>query len=750
MKRFSFTGLRLRLCLLVFLAVTPALVLMFYRNIELRQMVVADVEADALRLTRLVASDQQDSIRDTRQHLFALAQLPEVHSTYSGVCSTFFAQLLRLYPQYTLMGVIAPDGDIFCSAYPTSGPLNVAEQDYFQRVLSTSEFAISDYQTNEVNGKANLSFGYPVINEANQIQAIVFASLDLTWLNQLAAEAQLPAGSTFTLIDRNGTILVRYPDPEAWVGRTVPEVPVIDLILSQHTEGTAQAEGVDGISRLYAFSPLPGATQNGEVYISIGIPTNVAFADANRLLTRNLIALGLVTLLALAAAWFGGDFFILRWVRVLVATTKRLSAGDLSVRTGLPHGPGELSQLAHAFDEMADSLERYVIEQTRRHQADTLLQVASVVSATLELDEVLARILDQLGRVVDYDSASVQLLQEGKLKVIAARGFEDPEQVLGMTFSMKNSPNYRVISEGQPLNLSDAPQLYPGFRRPLFRHIRSWLGVPLRVQERIIGIITIDRHQAGGYDKEEVRLTNAFADLAALALENAQLYQQAEQLAVMEERSRLARELHDSVTQSLYSLTLFAEVQRRAADSANLEQVIDYSVRLGQVAQQALKEMRLLVYELRTAALETEGLVGAVQQRLDAVEKRAGVEARLVVEAMVDLPAVVEEGLYRIAQEALNNALKHAAATSVTVRINADNEQAVLEISDNGRGFAPNEVNTGGMGLSTMRERAERLGGQFTITATPGKGTRVSVTIPARRSWSRPLIPIDIFSEVSQ
>jgi signal transduction histidine kinase len=204
------------------------------------------------------------------------------------------------------------------------------------------------------------------------------------------------------------------------------------------------------------------------------------------------------------------------------------------------------------------------------------------------------------------------------------------------------------------------------------------------------------------------------------------------------------------VTQSLYSLTLFAEVQRRAADSANLEQVIDYSVRLGQVAQQALKEMRLLVYELRTAALETEGLVGAVQQRLDAVEKRAGVEARLVVEAMVDLPAVVEEGLYRIAQEALNNALKHAAATSVTVRINADNEQAVLEISDNGRGFAPNEVNTGGMGLSTMRERAERLGGQFTITATPGKGTRVSVTIPARRSWSRPLIPIDIFSEVSQ
>jgi signal transduction histidine kinase len=228
------------------------------------------------------------------------------------------------------------------------------------------------------------------------------------------------------------------------------------------------------------------------------------------------------------------------------------------------------------------------------------------------------------------------------------------------------------------------------------------------------------------------------------------LYQQAEQLAVMEERSRLARELHDSVTQSLYSLTLFAEVGRRAAEAGEPERVIDYLNRLGQVTQQALKEMRLLLYELRASTLEAEGLVGALQQRLDAVEKRAGIEGRLVIEEMVELPALVEEGLYRIAQEALNNALKHAAATLVTVRISANGERAELEVVDNGISFDPTNIsNTGGMGLTNMRERAEQLGGTLTIYSKPGQGTRVKVNVPTRRGWSRPLLPIDRVAEVS-
>jgi len=229
---------------------------------------------------------------------------------------------------------------------------------------------------------------------------------------------------------------------------------------------------------------------------------------------------------------------------------------------------------------------------------------------------------------------------------------------------------------------------------------------------------------------DEMTLLAAIADQVGVAVEHARLYQQAEQLAVMEERERMARDLHDSVTQSLYSLTLFAEAGRRSARAGDLERARDYLARLADTAQDALKEMRLVVYELRLPALEREGLVGAIQRRLGAVERRAGVKAYLLADEMIELPACVEEGLYRIAQEALNNALKHAVATSVTVHIRVVDEHVELEVEDNGMGFDPDTIgNGGGMGLVSMRERVEKLGGALRVVSAPGKGTKVSVSV---------------------
>ncbi len=167
------------------------------------------------------------------------------------------------------------------------------------------------------------------------------------------------------------------------------------------------------------------------------------------------------------------------------------------------------------------------------------------------------------------------------------------------------------------------------------------------------------------------------------------------------------------------------------AAAGRLDTVTEYLSQLGETAHQALKEMRLLVYELRPLALEVEGLAGAVQQRLDAVERRAGVQTRLLVDNAVDVPAPVQEGLYRIAQEALNNTLKHAAATAVTVRLSMTDGHVELAVVDNGRGFdATATTDHGGLGLVSMRERAERLGGSVTIDSTPGAGTTVHVSLP--------------------
>jgi signal transduction histidine kinase len=251
----------------------------------------------------------------------------------------------------------------------------------------------------------------------------------------------------------------------------------------------------------------------------------------------------------------------------------------------------------------------------------------------------------------------------------------------------------------------------------------------MRARGSVLGVLSILR--AAGqpqFNVEEVALLTSIADQAGVVVESAWLRQQAEQTAVMQERARLARDLHDSVTQLLYSVNLFATVGREAYQLGDLAQVNHCLVELSAIAQQTLKEMRLLVYELRPPALEHDGLIGALQQRLDAVEKRAGVQAQLLVDDLPELPGSLEEALYRLAQEALNNALKHAAATAITIQIRADDHQIELEVTDNGSGFDP-DAGRGGLGLVSMRERAEKLGGLLTILSTPGHGATIKVSL---------------------
>ena len=229
---------------------------------------------------------------------------------------------------------------------------------YFRRAIETRDFAIGEYQIGRITDKATVNFGYPVLDDAGHVRAVVFAALDLAWLNELARQAGLPPGTMLTVIDRNGTILSRYPDDGKWIGQLMPEPLVLNAILTQQGNGTTDAPGTDGIPRLFSFAPFGGAAQSADAYVSVGIPAAVAFAGVNQILARNLAALVLVAGLALAAAWVGGNLFIVRQIQALVEATKRVAAGELGVRTGLPRGQGELSQLAGAFDQMAESLDR--------------------------------------------------------------------------------------------------------------------------------------------------------------------------------------------------------------------------------------------------------------------------------------------------------------------------------------------------------------------------------------------------------
>jgi len=371
--------------------------------------------------------------------------------------------------------------------------------------------------------------------------------------------------------------------------------------------------------------------------------------------------------------------------------------------------------------------------QKANSEISALYHVASVTSASLDLDTILESSLECVLETMESDMGLIHLWDDHdeELHLAAYHGISSDLMMKMNRVSQGKGLTGWVFKYGKPLttpNLQIGPANSPAICSDLDN---AYLGVPMRARGKVVGVFSILAQSKREFGSDEVALLGSIADQVGIAVENARLYQQAEQLAVLEERHRLAQDLHDSVTQSLYSLTLLAEASRRLVKSGNLEQAEDYLTRLGETALDSLKEMRLLVYNLRTPALD-DGLVVALQQRLAAVERRAGVKAHLIAGDISKLPGSIEESLYRIAQEALNNAIKHAKADSVIIRILPENNSIKLEVEDDGVGFDQTAVDyRHGMGLTIMNERVKSIGGSLNISSSPNNGTRISVLVKA-------------------
>jgi signal transduction histidine kinase len=424
MRRAVFSSLRVHLWLLVFLALLPALGMMLYTASEQRRMEAVDVLEDAVRVAHLASMEQERLIVAARQLLAALAQVPEARGGDPAACSALFADVLGQAPLYANLGTADSDGNIHCSGLPIGGPVAAAYRTWFQRAFRTRDFAVGDLQIGSITHKATLNFGYPILDEAGRVQTVVFAALELAWIHQLAAEARLPQGAVLGVVDRDGTILAQYPEPERWVGHSVARTPLFRVILADG-EGTAEVPGLDGVPRLIGFTRLWGLPQSADAYVWVGIPSAIAFAATNSMQARNVAGLGVVAVLAFAAAWFGGDAFILRPVQALVGASKRLSAGDLSARTGLPNGPGELGQLARAFDEMAESLQRLrqrrlQEERLRRKNAELEEQNRRVWEVNRLKTEFVSLVSHELRTPLTSIAGYVELLSEERVGAVAA------------------------------------------------------------------------------------------------------------------------------------------------------------------------------------------------------------------------------------------------------------------------------------------------------------------------------------------
>ena len=381
------------------------------------------------------------------------------------------------------------------------------------------------------------------------------------------------------------------------------------------------------------------------------------------------------------------------------------------------------------------NLEQRVEERTR--ELATLLQVSHDVNSTLELQPLLDLILDQLKTVVDYSGASILTLEGEYLKVRAYQGPIPGDEAKRLCFPLEEAlVNRRVIEQREPITIPDIRcdtplarmfrQTAGGELESVFGYVRSWLGVPLMVRGEMLGMLTLDHSQPDHFTARHANLALTFANQVAVAIENARLYEQAERSAVTAERNRLARDLHDAVTQTLFSSTIIAEVLPRIWER-DPEEGRRRLQELRELTRGALAEMRTLLLELRPSALVETRLADLLRQLAESITGRARVPVALEVEGECQLDAEVKVALYRIAQEALNNVAKHAGASAASIRLSCQPGKVELRVGDDGQGFDPATLPPNSLGLGIMCERAEAIGAALTIDSHPGSGTQIDV-----------------------
>lgn len=536
----------------------------------------------------------------------------------------------------------------------------------------------------------------------NAISALVSRSLDS---QQILADA-LNKTLEVTGLEEGGIYLLRAERNQTDRG-----------VLGLAAHRGLSAELVEGIDNL-----VVGEGFSGRV-VESGEPLVVSQVSTDPRLTRSVVresgyhSLAVAPVVSRAAAF--GTLF------VLARDETEFTQQDVEL----------LSSIGVQIGVAIENARFLAAEQRRAEQLGLINQVGRELTLVLDVEEVLVQVTDMIQKAFGYYHVGIGLIEGDEVvyRVGAGELWDEPE------FEYKperlkvgdEGLSGRVAASGEPLLVSDVSKdpHYVWLRRS---KTRSELTVPVLVKGQVIGVLDVQSDRLNAFDDTDLAVLQSLAHQVGAAIENARLYEQAQQAAVMAERSRLARDLHDAVTQTLFSASLIAEA---VPDSWELDQQEGRQLlrELQQLTRGALAEMRTLLLELRPAALAETALSDLLDQLAEAAMGRTGAPVTVAVSGDCVLPPDAHVVMYRIAQEALNNVVKHARASraEVILRCTPDSPGAgiavELSIQDDGRGFDPETVAPEHLGLGIMRERAETIGGHVEVKSEAGKGTQVRV-----------------------
>jgi nitrate/nitrite-specific signal transduction histidine kinase len=528
-------------------------------------------------------------------------------------------------------------------------------------------------------------------------------------------------GSSYIVDDRGRVI---YHQDSVQIGRDISSNPVVQAALAGGS-GATRITDADGNRIVAGYASIPGTPWlliKEENWISLAN----AFRGYNQFLFV-LLVLGVLVPILLVNI---GIRRIMQPIIALTNAAQEVARGNFDQEITAQTGD-EIEELAHQFNLMTGQL-RTSYAQLEQRVADRTRELAVLYRADeellshLQLEALLKALVDVAVDILKTDKSLLLVwnAERNKMVVGAARGFS-PQTLAQMQFDAGDGAVGALITTGEPVIVEDAqndPRVSVHIVQP--ENIHSFIHVPIKVKGQLFGVFNFDFMALHDFTEDEQRLFVALAQRAAMAIENAQLYEQAQFAATILERQRLARELHDAVTQTLFSSSLIADVLPRLWER-NPEEGRRRLEEVRQLTRGALAEMRTLLLELRPSALEEVPLGDLLRQLSEAFTGRARIPVRLDVDVGVQVPSDVKVGLYRIAQEALNNIVKHADASQVTLKLKSQPEALELSIEDNGCGFDPADISSGHLGLKIMQERSGEIGAHLVVDSHAAAGTKI-------------------------
>jgi signal transduction histidine kinase/HAMP domain-containing protein len=774
-----FTSLRSHLIALILLAVIPSFGVILYSAKQHRDLTADQAQRNALGAARAIAAEQERFLENAHQFLVMLARVPQIRDNNKAACDKFLGSLLE--PLYADLGLADREGNLLCSAVRSGESPLMVKGAHHQRAVETYEYSVGRIRLDKATGKTFADLAFPLIDPPGVNRGVLIAALDLSWVTRITAQNHLYAGSSFTLVDSRGTVFLRYPRSHGWEGKSISKAIADEGMDSQDVEKTLEIVDADGVPRLFAFSRLKSPVGGQAAYAAVDIPASMAFAEANRILVYDLIMLGLLASLILTAAWVGTELFVLRRIHDIVHAMKKVAAGTLTARTQLPYGTGELSRMAHSFDELAETLEKREAEvhasakkiHEQRRQQSALYELNLAITSTLDLDSVLRTLLEEIDGLFPSCGASVEWINQstGLLEAIAQRNIDRPGGGHDVTALEIGLPSV-VLTRQVPLVISNT-HTDPHTGNPEFFRMHqfvSYLGLPMMAKNETLGVLSIYMRDERDLDSEKLAFLTALVSQAAMAICNSRLFEQTRNQAAELERSNKIKDeflgvMSHELRTPLNIIMNYAEaLEMGTFGGISAEQ----EKGTHKIRSQAGHLLSLINGILEITKIES-GTVTVLSEPIDLVEFMADnrsdyvmpMEKELILEWQypAQLPVIESDRtkLRQVLTNLINNAIKFTDQGSVTISANLlDNGQTIeFTVRDTGPGITEEllpfvfdkfrqidstttrHYSGAGLGLYIVKSFVEILGGTVSAESKIGQGAVFSVHLPVRHTQTK-------------